>query len=319
MQPLENLRDPDNCALQAILSICPTEIGIYRSTLVFNFYKTTTEHDRDAKDLCTIEKHITVRCGDSELISELKPATKYAPRSNAISDVPKFCYVPGVSPAEANVVYRIPVPLAWKSNLSARKISAIGSELKRLGSAVSFRSYARYFKLLLTLELDQMEKSIKAFDIFDPGATLNIEQSPCGLTLHRLRVPGLAENRPSVQRGSYVLASKSDSCSNDRQRLWYQGIAHKVELDSVLLAFHPKFDYSEGQEVDIRFTCNHMALRLQRQGLKFMKAVSRQVIFPEAGDPLQPALPRTALFEPQSMLNTEQNNAISNVLQMRPG
>ena len=52
------------------------------------------------------------------------------------------------------------------------------------------------------------------------------------------QVPGVAENRPSVLRGDYLKASKTDDMT--QPLTVYKGYVHRVELDSVKLGFSKK-------------------------------------------------------------------------------
>ena len=49
-----------------------------------------------------------------------------------------------------------------------------------------------------------------------------------------LKVPGLAENRPSVLKGDHLFARFSDK-SDDKS---YKGYVHAVEQEDVVLGFH---------------------------------------------------------------------------------
>uniref|UniRef100_A0A8C1G4L5 RNA helicase n=1 Tax=Cyprinus carpio TaxID=7962 RepID=A0A8C1G4L5_CYPCA len=86
------------------------------------------------------------------------------------------------------------------------------------------------FHLLLHLEEIQMEVDIKKYDLY--GKTMTLDKSNKKLLI--LKVPGVAENRPSVLRGD-----KLNVClSEDRSQpiTVYEGYVHSVELDRVKLA-----------------------------------------------------------------------------------
>lgn len=68
----------------------------------------------------------------------------------------------------------------------------------------------------------------------------------------RLKVPGVAENRPSVLRGDCIKVSMSD----DKQEpiTVYTGYVHKVELDSVKLGFAKRYGRGPGWRVALTRT-----------------------------------------------------------------
>uniref|UniRef100_A0A8C2AAT9 RNA helicase n=1 Tax=Cyprinus carpio TaxID=7962 RepID=A0A8C2AAT9_CYPCA len=91
------------------------------------------------------------------------------------------------------------------------------------------------FHLLLHLEEIQMEVDIKKYDLY--GKTMTLDKSNKKLLI--LKVPGVAENRPSVLRGD-----KLNVClSEDRSQpiTVYEGYVHSVELDRVKLGFSKNF------------------------------------------------------------------------------
>lgn len=55
----------------------------------------------------------------------------------------------------------------------------------------------------------------------------------------RLKVPGVAENRPSVLRGDCIKVSMSDDKSEPITV--YKGYVHRVEMDSVKLGFANRY------------------------------------------------------------------------------
>lgn len=62
------------------------------------------------------------------------------------------------------------------------------------------------------------------------------------LSVVRLKVPGVAENRPSVLRGDCIKVSMSDD--KHEPITVYTGYVHRVELDRVKLGFAKR--YGEG-------------------------------------------------------------------------
>uniref|UniRef100_A0A8C4I5Q8 RNA helicase n=1 Tax=Dicentrarchus labrax TaxID=13489 RepID=A0A8C4I5Q8_DICLA len=100
-----------------------------------------------------------------------------------------------------------------------------------LNSALKMKTYSQQFHLLLHLEEIQMEVDIRKYDLHDQTMT----QDQRNKKLLTLRVPGVAENRPSVLRGDCLRVSKSED--KVQPITVYTGYVHRVELDSVKLGF----------------------------------------------------------------------------------
>uniref|UniRef100_A0A8D3DC35 RNA helicase n=1 Tax=Scophthalmus maximus TaxID=52904 RepID=A0A8D3DC35_SCOMX len=96
---------------------------------------------------------------------------------------------------------------------------------------LNMKDYGRRLHLLLHLEEIQMEVDIRKYDLRDQ--TMTPDQS--NKKLLALRVPGVAENRPSVLRGDCLRVSKSEDTVEPITV--YNGYVHRVELDSVKLGF----------------------------------------------------------------------------------
>ena len=61
-----------------------------------------------------------------------------------------------------------------------------------------------------------------------------------------LEVKGLAENRPSVLVGDYILVSHTGSGEDGTPRTWFEGRAHNVLLNGVSLRFGEEFSIYKG-------------------------------------------------------------------------
>lgn len=72
-----------------------------------------------------------------------------------------------------------------------------------------------------------------------------------------LEVAGLAENRPSVLVGDFILV-KHHGSSTDK---WYEGCVHIVYENYVSLRFDSAFSLYKGNKVDVRFRLNRLPTR----------------------------------------------------------
>ncbi|XP_022081525.1 putative helicase MOV-10 isoform X2 [Acanthaster planci] len=192
---------------------------------------------------------------------------------------------------------------------------------KRLEEPLCWDNYARKLSNLLHIEECQMEVDIRRYDI--NGATMKQEG-----TFLKLKVPGLAENRPSVLRGDHLFARFVIDRSNPHpeQVKTYKGYVHRVELEELVLGFSKEFlnRYANGIKVDIEFTFNRFPLRLQHFALEEAPKHPdiQSVLFPESPGvkPLLCSLTNESqfahsLYDQKLASNTEQVKAIQHILQ----
>ena len=83
----------------------------------------------------------------------------------------------------------------------------------------------------------------------------------------RLEVKGLAENRPSVLVGDYILVSRAGPVETLNTRPWYEGRVHEVHAYHISLYFSDSFSMFRGTRFDVRFKLNRLTLRRMHQAL----------------------------------------------------
>lgn len=83
---------------------------------------------------------------------------------------------------------------------------------------------------------------------------------PC---YHSLDVAGLAEGRPSILVGDFILVRRQGMHDDP----WYEGCVHKVLEASVSLRFDSEFSTYRGTKFDVRFKLNRLSLRRMHQSL----------------------------------------------------
>ena len=169
--------------------------------------------------------------------------------------------IPGVPLpiSSPNVVLpNVPIPAALRAALGKPDSDARAELEARLARPLSAGNYEARFKELLLLEEIQQQQDIRLYDM--PEAVL---EGSGGAASLRLRVPGLAEARPSVMRGDKVLVRGS---SNSRQ---YEGVVHGVELETLVLRFAPMFhgDHVANQKYHTRFTLRRSPMLLAHAAL----------------------------------------------------
>ncbi|XP_070601729.1 helicase MOV-10 isoform X2 [Erythrolamprus reginae] len=143
-----------------------------------------------------------------------------------------------------------------------------GDKIARLQSSLEaplqFDNYSEKFCLLLHLEEIQMEVDIHRYDM----ENVSMVKDKYNKRLLVLKVPGVAENRPSVLRGDHLFVSLSDAQPKYKFP-FYKGYVHAVELDQVKLGFSEKLlnIFIDNMKFDVEFTFNRLPLRLQHRAV----------------------------------------------------
>ncbi|XP_032370048.1 putative helicase mov-10-B.1 [Etheostoma spectabile] len=180
-----------------------------------------------------------------------------------------------------------------------------------LNSPSKMKTYSHRFHLLLHLEEIQMEVDIRKYDLHNQTMT----QDKSSKKLLTLRVPGVAENRPSVLRGDCLRVSKSGDTV--RPMTVYTGYVHRVELDSVKLGFSKRLlqIFISNMKFDVEFTINRYSLKLQHRAVDL--AVTHkleEVLFPSGAAVANLPMPKLRMFNSQLENNPEQHAAVQRIV-----
>ena len=291
-------------ALEVSLTARPARMGVLRTTLFF---------DLDAPGApgpFSIGRLVTARCGDRAYEDILAPTRPYerARRRRLRPFGPGL--VDGVRPPGADLRFKVGLPTYPVPKHLRRAAAGTLPELFAGLRAGLPGSYSEFFSGLLWVEELAMEADIRAYDMERARMT------PEGAFL-ALKVPGLAESRPSVMRGDAVLATPSGQAGPH-----YRGYAHRVELERVLLCFAPELHraFVPGQEMDIAFTFRRTPLQLMHHGAAHPPpALGPARLFPGVGAPVAfgPArpLPPGGLVPFNRALNAEQRGAVRRIFE----
>ncbi|XP_031573706.1 RNA helicase Mov10l1-like [Actinia tenebrosa] len=196
-----------------------------------------------------------------------------------------------------------------------------------LTEPLTMQNHAAKFGTLLYAEELQMELDMREFDL--QNVTMDLYREYLSL-----RVPGLAEGRPSLLIGDTVVASLTDGVYDAPK---YEGYVHEVRKDDILLKFNEEFHKNFGlQSCDVTFYFNRSTIRRAHQAVEFAAQLGPEVMFPRK---LEPKLPVVNLclgssnaedtaetsnkeedFLYNSNLNERQRAAVSRILsgQSRP-
>ena len=280
----------------------------------------------------TIGRFLEARCGDADLLSDLKPESPYQKRKKRPrrTDGEKLQEEPppkeqprqggesgGEPAAKGPKLGAYEIPQAWREALeqedlveAAEKLEDGQQKLENAPPTEALAEYADFFHLLLWAEERQLKLDLTAFDLVEEKATtMHVRGSE-----HILHVRGLAEKRPSVLRGDQVRANMP----GERSRVW-RGRAGQIEMEDVHLRFAPNFPYVAGQKVEICFQLGRTPLRLFHQGLDLVRHLRPSVLFPEPlrTDQLaEPRLDTSSLrwFNPNVRDNPQQSVAVRAVV-----
>ncbi|PFX21336.1 putative helicase MOV-10 [Stylophora pistillata] len=218
--------------------------------------------------------------------------------------------------------YRHPKAVARVVDPKVQIIGKPGEELStllELEVAPQMPEYSQKFASLLHIEELQMEVDIRHYDMEDVVLTPSTQG---GFLI--LKVPGLAENRPSVVRGDQILVRMKDN-KGQLEKEEYQGFVHILGLNDVHLKFSPKFHtkYIMGMKLNVRFTFNRTPLKLMHRALE----IGFQMIEEETqvaslrlavGTHLDPFLQGSELdfsfFDAKLQDNKEQEQAVKNIV-----
>uniref|UniRef100_UPI0037E7FEF8 putative helicase mov-10-B.1 n=1 Tax=Semicossyphus pulcher TaxID=241346 RepID=UPI0037E7FEF8 len=180
-----------------------------------------------------------------------------------------------------------------------------------LKSSLKMKIYSPRFRLLLHLEEIQMEVDIRRYDLHNQ--TMTKDQS--NKKLLTLRVPGVAENRPSVLRGDCLKVSKSED-TVEPITLYY-GYVHRVELDSVKLGFSKRLlqNFITNMKFQVEFTINRFPLKLQHRAVDLaVKHELEEVLFPSGAEAADLSMPKLRMFNRQLENNPQQHAAIQRIV-----
>uniref|UniRef100_A0A7N6FJG6 RNA helicase n=1 Tax=Anabas testudineus TaxID=64144 RepID=A0A7N6FJG6_ANATE len=211
--------------------------GFFPATMYFEFCPDLAE----SVPFCIVREMEAV--ARTPLAVELGPVAPYKPFQVVTYRPVNTVIVEGVPP-ESSVVQHLKTTLKlgdYKYPVYLKELDLLGvtSSLNKchilsrslLNCSLKMKNYSHRFHLLLHLEEIQMEVDIRKYDLHNQTMT----QDQSNSKLLRLRVPGVAENRPSVLRGDCLRVSKSEDTVPPITV--YNGYVHRVELDSVKLGF----------------------------------------------------------------------------------
>ncbi|XP_061428907.1 helicase MOV-10 isoform X2 [Lethenteron reissneri] len=194
-------------------------------------------------------------------------------------------------------------------------VDGVKPDISWLQDPLTFLNYKKKFHHLLHLDELQMRSDIRVYDLEDQIMEPDLNNRK----LLKLRVPGVAESRPSVLRGDRLVVSESarrsaDSCMD------FTGYVHGVHLEDVSLGFSPSFLnlFVKNMKFDVMFTFNRTPLKLQHRAVDQAVAnpAFEHVLFPTGSYNMTIQDPSSQLVLYNRILsdNPEQYRAVQNIV-----
>ncbi|KAJ9557082.1 hypothetical protein OSB04_011696 [Centaurea solstitialis] len=219
--------------------------------------------------------------------------------------------VRGSRPAKASGrVYRYklpeyPIPKKVRELLESKGIP------ESLSEGLTGTSYVAFFKTLLYMEEIKLEDDMRTYDM--QGVTLKRKYGSLAL-----EVPGLAERRPSLVCGDFILA-KPTYQKEDMSAL-YKGHILRVEAEEVHLSFHDDLHsyHSEGDRYDVQFEYNRLGMRRLYQAIEAAGKLDMELLFPEFSSSPR-CIQTTPLVPISCKLNEEQMSSVEMILGCKGG
>ncbi|TFK41414.1 P-loop containing nucleoside triphosphate hydrolase protein [Crucibulum laeve] len=253
----------------------PADAGRYEDTLELVFV------NPQPRRTFIITRRILATVGSREDHEQLRARAPYVERKTIRTNVDGEI-IPSLRPptwtatiwAEWLPHYKAPdhlITAAFGPNVRNHK-TAIKGIRRCMPATFDVNTHGKWFQTLLHVEEEQMRLDLDAYSLKD--ATL--EATP---PRYALKVEGLAENRPSVLVGDFILVSHVGSEDANEKRKWYEGRVHQVHQNHVTLRFSDSFSTYRGTKFDVKFVLNRLPLRRMHHALNNSFKPAR-VLFP---------------------------------------
>ncbi|NWV53748.1 SDE3 helicase, partial [Daphoenositta chrysoptera] len=299
---------------------CLTTCNGHFSAMVF--FEFTKEPDEPF----SISRYVAA-IAESQLAKDLGPSAPFQPYEASLQRFVTVITEDGIPPKSSlkNELER-EIPLdTYQYPKSLKDVILLGPNIHASSSWAAMRSlleaplqaenYHQKFQLLLHLEEIQMEVDIRRYDMHD--VTMVQDRGLLVLDV-RSRVPGVAENRPSLLRGDHLFAHLSSK--RDRSPLVrYKGYVHSVELEKVRLGFSSKLQkkFVNNLKFDVTFTFSRLPLQVQhRAAVLAMRCGLSSLLFPSASyqKSLFPGPFQPRWFNRKLETNEEQCRAVTHIV-----
>ncbi|KAF5351006.1 hypothetical protein D9756_008275 [Leucocoprinus leucothites] len=294
-----------------------SDVGRYENTLELIFVALIP------RDAFLITRKVFATIGDPELHDRLRPEEPYTRRRGPTINLTGKI-LPSTRPPQWTKPYYVEKlpgydvpPYVIEAAFGKNAGNAVQNVRRLMPQAFNVQTYGAWFQYLLYVEEEQTRQDLQAYAMTDVEIHADYPR-------YNLEVKGLAEGRPSVLVGDYILVSRTGEGDDGRERTWYEGRVHRVLLDRVSLRFRDGFNVYRGTKFDVQFVFNRISYRRMYHILR-NSFDPKRLLFP-GPEHLQGARsPTTAQKENLVLCNRqlegddEQLGAIAAILHMPPG
>ncbi|XP_063226708.1 putative helicase mov-10-B.2 [Bacillus rossius redtenbacheri] len=184
------------------------------------------------------------------------------------------------------------------------------------GYQLTVDEYTSFFHTLMYMDEHDATKKLQQYNM------ANVSMKVVNEYRLELKVPGLAEKRPSVLKGDKILIRE---CFEDDlvSKVQYEAYVAEVHDECVWLAgiddeMFTRIKNNEDMKFDIRFEFNRFPIFLMHRATELIEKENfMAVLFPEASELIGPRkidVENLEFFNNQVMYNSEQSTAVKNIL-----
>ncbi|KXN80947.1 Putative helicase mov-10-B.1 [Leucoagaricus sp. SymC.cos] len=281
-----------------------SDVGRYENTLELVFVEVSP------RNVFLITRKVFATVGDPELHDRLRPEAPYTRRRGPTLNLTGKI-VPSMRPpqwtkthwAEKLPKYDVP-PYVIEAAFGKKAGNAVQNIRRLMPQVFNTQSYAEW-------------QDLQAYAMTDVEIHADYPR-------YNLEVKGLAEGRPSVLVGDYILISRTGEGDDGKERTWYEGRVHKVFLNRVSLRFGDDFNVYRGTRFDVQFVFNRISYRRMYHILK-NSFDPKRLLFPGPEHLRGVRVPTLAQRENLVLCNRElegddeQLGAITAILHLPPG
>ncbi|CAH1784099.1 unnamed protein product [Owenia fusiformis] len=305
------------------MTVKASMIGCYFTPLAFQFKKVQDEAGFH------IVRYLAARC-TNPVLESLKPTAPYKrPPRVAVKtfkrDVVEGVPLPKMGSERLKRVielqqHTIPRGLRRVMNRGLEETPRMSAEDKldmkeikaQLEAELTMDNFLDKLCHLLHIEEIQMEVDIRKYDMED----VCMRRCKANPRLLVLKVPGLAENRPSVLRGDHLFVHMQ------KDTVEYKGYVHEVMLDELKLGFDNRLlkNFLPNMKFGVRFVFNRLPLRLQHRAIQLAEECSLdKLLFPtletaSSWGTMQPSSTKLRLNDRKLEDNHEQYTAVQHIV-----
>jgi helicase MOV-10 len=246
----------------------PQGIGVHSDIVAFTF---ATTDESGKREFFHIVRYVKGRC-TTDMAEEIRSKDKYRRKRNKRQTSHRS--IERGEPPEGSGSHLPMVLNKYRCEAIAGMIQN-GRPTEKLTKILSSNleaHHASIFQHLLWVEESQMNIDIRHYDM----QNAIMKTVPEGYLA--LKVPGLAEKRPSLLKGDKLYVSTTSQPDKE-----FEGYVHRVLQEEVWLRFSQRFHklvYMEGMKFDVRFTFNRLPLKLQHRTVA-TNPLPPAVLFPE--------------------------------------